>query len=72
MGIQGVFADDKLQFLFRRALVAAAKGMVTAIVIAWVIFCLTVTVLTFLAGIFPATYTVASDKNQPAYQAPVG
>jgi hypothetical protein len=72
MGIQGLFADDKLQFRFRQALVAAAKWMVTAIIIAWVIFCLAVSILTLLASIFPATDTVASEKNQPAYQSPIG
>lgn len=34
MGIQGLFADNKLQFRFRQALGAAVKWMVTAIVIA--------------------------------------
>lgn len=72
MGIQSLFADNKLQFRFRQALGAAVKWMVTAIVIAWVIFCLAVSILTFLAGIFPATDTVASEKNQPADHSPIG
>lgn len=72
MDIQSLFADDKRQLRFRQALVTAAKWMATAIVIVWVVFCLAVSILTFLAGIFPATGTVVSEKNQPAYQSPIG
>lgn len=71
MDIQGLFADEKLQFRFWQTLVAAAKWMGTAIVIAWVICCLAVAILTFLASIFPDSDTVASEKNQPAYQSPM-
>lgn len=72
MGVQGMFADDRLQFRLRPVLAVGVKWMVTAILIAWVIVCLAVSILTFLAGLFPSAETVASGKNQPAYRAPIG
>jgi hypothetical protein len=59
MNIQTLFADYKLQSRSRQALVTAAKWVATEIIIAWVIFSMAVSILTFLAGVFPATNTVA-------------
>ena len=72
MDLQGMYADDRLQSRLRLSLAAGVKWMVTAILIAWVIFCLAVSILTFLAGLFPSAETVASGINQPVYRAPVG
>jgi hypothetical protein len=72
MGIQGMFADDRLQIPLRKVLAVGVKWMVTAILIAGVIFCLVVSILTFLAGLFPSAETLASGNNQPAYRAPIG
>lgn len=58
MDMQRLIDDYKLQERSRQALVTAAKWVATAILIAWVIFCLAVSILTFLAGVFPATNTV--------------
>lgn len=58
MDMQRFIAGYKLQERSRQALVTAAKWVATAILIAWVIFCLAVSILTFLAGVFPATNTV--------------
>jgi hypothetical protein len=68
MGIQGLFAGDKLPFRFRQALAALAKWAATAIVIAWVVICLMVSIITFLAGLFPATDNLSSKNNQSADQ----
>jgi hypothetical protein len=68
MDIQSLFADDKRQLQFRKALVATVKWMVTAIILAWVVFCVAVSILALLAGIFSATDTAAPEKKQPAYQ----
>jgi len=59
MDMQRLIADYKLQERSRQALVTAAKWVATAILIAWVIFCLAVSILTFLAGLFPDTNIVA-------------
>jgi len=59
MDMQSLIADCKLQERSRQALVTTAKWVAIAILIAWVIFCLAVSILTFLAGVFPATNTVA-------------
>jgi len=66
MGIQGLFAGDKLSFRFRQALAALAKWAATVMVIAWVVICLIVSIIAFLAGLFPATDNVASKNNQSA------
>lgn len=58
MDMQRLIADYKLQERSRQALVTAAKWVATAILIALVIFWLAVSILTFLAGVFPATNTV--------------
>jgi hypothetical protein len=59
MDILSLIADYKLRERSRQALVTTANWVATAILIAWVIFCLAVSIITFLAGIFPATTTVA-------------
>jgi hypothetical protein len=68
MGIQGLFAGGKLPFRFRQALAAVAKWAVTAMVIVWVTICLIVSIITFLAGLFPATDNLSSKNNQSADQ----
>ena len=70
MDIQGAFANDKLQPRFGQAVVATAKWMATVILIAWIIFCLAVSILTFLAGTFPGADAVAAVKSPPVYQSP--
>ncbi len=59
MDILSLIADYKLRERSRQALVTTANWVAIAILIAWVIFCLAVSIITFLAGIFPATTTVA-------------
>lgn len=63
MDLQGMFSQDRSPPRFRQTLAAAAKWMAAALVIAWVMICLTVSVLTFLAGLFPSADTAASKKE---------
>lgn len=58
MDKQSLIVDYKLLERSRQALVTTAKWVATAILIAWVIFCLAVSILTFLAGLFPDTNIV--------------
>jgi hypothetical protein len=50
--IQGDVASGPLQPRFKQTAAAAVQWIVTGILIAWVVLCLAVSILTFLAGVF--------------------
>jgi|WetSurMetagenome_2_1015567.scaffolds.fasta_scaffold42869_2 hypothetical protein len=72
MEIQGAFVNDKLPSRFKQPLVASFKWIVTGALIVWIIFCLAVSVLTFLADILPTAdaVVVGAIENNPVYLFP--
>jgi hypothetical protein len=54
MEIQSIFINGLFQWRFKQVLTATVKWIFIGILIVWIIFCLAVSLLTFLAGLLMA------------------